>query len=126
MKNLLLILVTVLTLVSCNQAKKQNNTPTSKEVKTEKLAEKLESVEVEIEGMTCEIGCAKLIQSKLYKFDGVTYANVSFENKKGEITYDANKINKEDIKSEIEKIAGGDLYSVIKTTDIDLISKESK
>ena len=126
MKNILLILALSLTVASCNETKKQDNKTTSKEIKKEVLPEKLQSIEVAIEGMTCEIGCAKLIQSKLYKFDGITYAKVTFEDKKGEITYDANKVTKDDIKDEIEKIAGGDLYFVKKTTDIGLITKESK
>ncbi len=74
---------------------------------------KLTNVEVKIEGMTCEIGCARLIQSKLYKTEGVNYASVSFEEEKGEITFDANKISDSELKTIIEEIAGGDLYKVI-------------
>ncbi len=74
---------------------------------------KLTNVEVKIEGMTCEIGCARLIQSKLYKVEGINYASVSFEERRGEITFDANRITDADLKTLIEEIAGGDLYKVV-------------
>ena len=104
-------------LFSCNKTKKE--TPTSK-ISTEnsEIAAVYKSVEVEIEGMTCEIGCARTIQSKLSKVDGITYSKVNFEAKKGQFTYDKNKINKEDIIAKINNIAGGDLYKVTKSTYI--------
>lgn len=74
---------------------------------------KLTNVEVKIEGMTCEIGCARLIQSKLYKAEGINYASVSFEEGRGEITFDANRITDADLKTLIEGIAGGELYKVV-------------
>lgn len=65
--------------------------------------------------MTCEIGCARTIQSKLSKTKGVKFAEVNFEKKKGIVEYDANAISKKQIVSVVEQIAGGDLYKV---TDI--------
>ncbi len=87
--------------------------------------EEFKSIEIDIKGMTCEIGCAKLIQSKLYKMDGVSYVNINFEAKKGKITYNTNKINISDVVKKIEGIAGGDLYFVSKTIEIPLIHDES-
>ncbi len=120
MKNITTILLIIITAFSfsCNQSKK-NETP------KQEVAANYKSIEVEIEGMTCEIGCARLIQSKLSKVEGVTYAKVNFESKKGLFTFDSNKLNKEAIAEKISKIAGGDLYSVSKATEIDLIVKET-
>ena len=120
MKNITTILLIIITAFSfsCNQSKK-NETP------KQEVAANYKSIEVEIEGMTCEIGCARLIQSKLSKVEGVTYAIVNFESKKGLFTFDSNKLNKEAIAEKISKIAGGDLYSVSKATEIDLIVKET-
>ena len=84
----------------------------------EEVAQNLKNVEVQIEGMTCEIGCARLIQSKLSKTDGVTFVEVSFVDKFGNITFDANKISNEKIKEEIQKIAGGDTYKVIEIKEV--------
>jgi Cu+-exporting ATPase len=126
MKNittLFLILLTAFTF-SCNQSKNKvqskNNETTQQEV-----AANYKSIEVEIEGMTCEIGCARLIQSKLSKVEGITYTKVDFESKKGLFTFDSNKLNKEIIAEKISKVAGGDLYSVSKTTEIDLLDNEA-
>jgi Cu+-exporting ATPase len=62
--------------------------------------------------MTCEIGCAKLIQSKLYKTDGVTFAEVHFADSSGVVTYDANRLSERDLVQAVEKAGGGDLYTV--------------
>ena len=98
--------------VACNskQVKKVKGPIVNTEV-----AQNLKNVGVAIEGMTCEIGCARLIESKLSKTDGVTFVQVSFEDKFGNITFDENKISNEKIKETIQKIAGGDTYKV---TDI--------
>ena len=122
MKKSILILMISLFIFSCDSAKKE--TIVEKPTVKEEVAANYKSIEVEIEGMTCEIGCARTIQSKLSKFKGVTYSKVSFETKTGQFTYDANKIKQEDIVNKISGIAGGDLYSVTKTEDIELIIKE--
>lgn len=76
--------------------------------------------------MTCEIGCAKLIQSKLYKVDGISYSKVSFANKNGQVTYDANKLSPEDIIKKVNGIAGGDLYSVVNSQELQEVIQEVK
>ena len=109
----------LLIITSCNTSEK-------KEVKTEnngEIVENIKNIEVDIEGMTCEIGCAKLIQSKLYKTEGVKFADISFENKLGKISYDANKISIKDIENEIQKIAGGDLYKVTHSKEVESFSE---
>ena len=83
----------------------------------------LKSVEVEISGMTCEIGCARLIQSKLYKNSAVSYAQVSFEDSLGVVTYDANRLSEEQLTEIIEKTGGGDLYSVKAIAATELVTE---
>ncbi len=103
-------------MVACNAKKEEKiEVPIDK---TEEVAQNLKNVEVQIEGMTCEIGCARLIQSKLSKTDGITYVQVSFEDKLGNITFDENIISNEKIKEEIQKIAGGDTYKVIDIKEV--------
>lgn len=123
MKKIILI-VFVFVAYSCNESK-QKSIDSKIETEKEEVAANYKSIEVEIEGMTCEIGCARLIQSKISKVDGITYAQVNFESKKGLFTFDANKLTKETIAQKINEIAGGDLYSVTKTSDIELIVEES-
>ena len=107
----------VLFFLSCNN-KEQMKEAT---IKVEKnLTENLKNIEVDIKGMTCEIGCARLIQSKLYKTEGIKYAKVSFVDSLGNITYDENKITQAEIKRTIQKIAGGDLYIVTGINEVEV------
>lgn len=106
------VAILILFFVSCESVKnKEEELKNRAEEKI--LTENLQQVNVEISGMTCEIGCARLIQSKLYKADGITYAKISFEDSSGIVQFDKNRISEKDIKNVIEKTAGGDLYSVV-------------
>ncbi|SDS45014.1 Heavy-metal-associated domain-containing protein [Polaribacter sp. KT25b] len=71
---------------------------------------KKENVSLAISGMTCEIGCAKTIQSKLSKKEGVLDAKVVFTDSIANIEFDANKTSKEDLIAFVSGIAGGELY----------------
>ena len=117
MKRLTIIFFLTIAFFSCNEVKKE--TPTEqKEATTKETAAVYKSIEVEIEGMTCEIGCARTIQSKLSKVDGVTFAKVDFESKKGQFTFDTHKVSKNEIIKKIDGIAGGDVYSVTNTKEL--------
>ena len=80
------------------------------EVKKDVLPVKKENVSLAISGMTCEIGCAKTIQSKLSKKEGVLNAKVVFTDSVANIEYDANTTSKNDLVAFVDGIAGGDLY----------------
>lgn len=71
---------------------------------------KKENVSLAISGMTCEIGCAKTIQSKLSKKDGVIDAKVVFTDSIANIEFDANKTSKKELIAFVSGIAGGELY----------------
>ena len=68
------------------------------------------SVSLAISGMTCEIGCAKTIQSKLSKKEGVAEAKVQFSDSLATIKFDVSKTSPEDLTSFINGIAGGSVY----------------
>ncbi len=55
------------------------------------------SVNMNIEGMTCAIGCAKTIQHKLNKTEGISDAKVDFESKMAMVTYDKNAMSENDV-----------------------------
>jgi len=103
---------------SCKETTKKSQTEITK---IEKKAD-FKTVAIEIEGMTCQIGCAKTIESKLSKTKGIKSATVTFEKKSGEFTYDANQISKEQIAEKISAIAGGKTYS---TKGISSIEKKT-
>jgi len=106
------LLFFVLFFVSCQKNETSKNTD-STIVEKKELTENLNHIKVDIKGMTCEIGCARLIQSKLYKADGITFAKISFADSSGMVSYDQNRISTDDIKNIIQKTAGGGIYSVV-------------
>ncbi|MDY0780361.1 cation transporter [Tenacibaculum sp. IB213877] len=96
--------------VGCkNDAKKD-------ETKQEVAEAKAETVSLNISGMTCEIGCAKTIQSKLAKKEGVLDAKVVFADSIATIKYDANKTNKADLIAFVEGVGSGDMYKAAEAT----------
>ena len=94
----------------------------TKEVK----AENLQKMAFNISGMTCEIGCAKTIQSKLSKKAGIASAKVIFKDSLGLVEFDANAISKEDITAFVNGIAGGDLYKVNNAKSVTTFDEVSK
>lgn len=111
--------IIILFFTACD-SKKSDETDKSMPAEQEVLAEDLHEVKVAIKGMTCEIGCARLIQSKLYKADGITYARVSFEDSSGVVRFDQNRINEDEIRKIIERTAGGEIYSVASIEEIEI------
>jgi len=92
-KEILVFAVAGLFFVSC---KNQNNSETEgKENETastaqrENLTENLQEASFVIEGMYCEYGCAKGIEKKLAKLDGIKSVEVNFDSKEAKIQYDA-------------------------------------
>lgn len=121
MKNLFILILFVIFNVSC---KNTVNNSHSKATDTNITTVKLKTVEVDIEGMTCEIGCARTIESELSKVNGVIYSKVDFNTKKGYFTFDENKLNDYEITHKINEIAGGDVYKATKTILYEKIIKK--
>ena len=104
LKNIVVIAFLGVFVLSCNEVNNEKE-----------IAVNVKKISMDIEGMTCEIGCAKTIESKLSKAEGVSIVSVSFEDKKGIIEYDANKTDEDKIVAVVQEIAGGDLYKVTGT-----------
>lgn len=118
------IAIMALFFISCNSNKSgESNQINTKDQKL--MAEDIEEVKIDIKGMTCEIGCARLIQSKLYKADGVSFAKVSFADSSGIVKFDQNRISEKEIKDIIERTAGGEIYSVTSIQKVDLVEKNN-
>lgn len=71
----------------------------------------MEKATFEVEGMSCAVGCAKVIEGKLAKLNGVKSATVDFESKKATVEFDNGKQSIESIEQTVEKIGDG-LYKV--------------
>ena len=105
----LLLAISATLIISCSINDEKGKT---KVLKSDVLQmAKMETVSLAISGMTCEIGCAKSIQSKLSKKEGVAAAVVVFTDSIATITFDSNKTSAENLSSFITGIAGGNLYT---------------
>ena len=80
--------------------------------KAQMLPENLKKVEVMIGGMTCEIGCARMIESKLSKANGIKFVDVSFQDSIAKIEFDSSVLSQKAITGIIENVAGGGIYKV--------------
>ena len=68
---------------------------------------------INIEGMTCEIGCGGYISKKISQMKGVFSAEVLFEENKAKVKYDELLISEKEIIAEIQKLNEGQ-YKVTK------------
>ena len=95
---------------------------TAPEIKTVEVATASEEVasldpnatyakaEFTIEGMTCAMGCAKSIEKKMAKMEGVKSATVDFDKKLAMVEYDEAKVTPTSLEEVVKK--AGDMYSV--------------
>ena len=70
----------------------------------------LAKAEFNIEGMTCAIGCAKTIEKKLAKMDGVKSAKVDFDKKLAMVEYDEAQVTTTSLENTVTNAS--DTYSV--------------
>jgi copper chaperone CopZ len=75
-----------------------------------KVAAKPAKVTVNIEGMSCAIGCAKAIEEKLTHLNGVQNATVDFDEKLATVNFDSAVLSSDDILKTIESAADGKTY----------------
>ncbi|GGB85444.1 hypothetical protein GCM10007424_26870 [Flavobacterium suaedae] len=111
-KSIAMFAMAAMLFVSCKEIAKEPDAANSNETTTEaeasnETAANLETTSFEIEGMTCAIGCAKVIENKLAKMDGVSEAKVDFDSKTATIQYDAAQQSPEKIVETVEGIAEG-------------------
>lgn len=74
---------------------------------TNEVAGNMEQATFQIEGMTCALGCAKMIEGKLTGLQGVKEATVDFDSKTATVIFDDAKQNGESLTQTVQKIANG-------------------
>jgi mercuric ion binding protein len=117
LKSILTITLASLLFVGCKEktteatsdAKTENNAPKEKK---EIAAANLQTANFSIEGMTCEIGCAKTIEKELNGLDGVQKATIDFEKKSATISFDKTILKTENISKVVEATGDGKTYKV--------------
>lgn len=115
MKKLMIISFSFAVLVSScgdfvsvgKQAESIDIPSSEKKIKTEVLAENKVEVKMEVEGMTCAMGCAKYIEEKVGDLDGVVASSVNFEEKIATFEFDKTTTSSEKIQEFISNIHDG-------------------
>lgn len=108
-KNLLIAALTVFMFTACKDSSAVAEAETQNETE---IAGKVETASFSIEGMSCSMGCAKTIEKKLAKLDGVQSATVDFDNKTATVEYDTAKQSPEKLAATVEAAADGKTYKV--------------
>ncbi|MFD2822789.1 heavy-metal-associated domain-containing protein [Lacinutrix iliipiscaria] len=115
-KNLLLVAVIACTALSCKNETKPEVKTIESEVVLETAKADLDpnatyaKAEFTIEGMTCAVGCAKTIEKKLAKMEGVKSAKVDYDNKLAMVEFDNAKVTTTTLEETVKKV--GDTYTV--------------
>ena len=121
-------------LVSCKQnsnKQEEENMPadstaveqvSSNENNTNEVAGVMQTATFQVEGMSCAIGCAKMIEGKLSKMEGVKTAKVDFDSKTATVEFDDAKQNPDAMKKMVETLAKG----AYKVENMQVAAQETK
>ena len=118
LKNIIAVLLVTFAFIACNNDKNPEVVTVDNEVieATNNDVADLDpnatyaKAEFTIEGMTCAMGCAKTIEKKMAKLEGVKSAKVDFDKKLAMVEYDEAKVTTETLEEVVKK--SGDMYSV--------------
>ncbi|TYA52970.1 heavy-metal-associated domain-containing protein [Formosa maritima] len=125
LKNIIGLLLLTVFITAC----KNETAPEVVTVEVETAAEEVTldpnatyaKAEFTIEGMTCAMGCAKTIEKKMAKLEGVKSATVDFDKKLAMVEYDEAKVTPTSLEEVVKK--AGDMYSV---TDMHTVSSSNQ
>jgi Cu+-exporting ATPase len=125
-------LVACLFLVVAFAACKNNEQPEIKTVDTEvtAMASKLDpnatyaKAEFTIDGMTCAMGCAKTIEKKIAKMEGVKSAEVDFDRRLAMVEYDEAQVTPASLEATVSKVA--ETYKVNDMKTVEAFSEAKK
>lgn len=115
-KSLCIVAVLALSFSACKDEAKPEVKTVDVEVSEKDVAQTLDpnatyaKVEFGIDGMTCAMGCAKTIEKKMAKMDGVKSAKVDFDKKMAKVEYDEAKVSPESLEKTVTSVA--DVYKV--------------
>lgn len=126
-RKILFIAITLIFTTAC----KNQTTPEIKSVESESadLVTHTENpnavyakAEFEIDGMTCAIGCARTIEKKIAKMDGVKFAKVDFDKKLAMVEYDQAKVTPALLEETVTKV--GEVYKVNSMKKVEKFSEK--
>lgn len=113
-KKVLLVAIIAMTAFSCkNEAQPEVMTVETAVEETESTVDAnatYAKAEFKIEGMTCAMGCAKTIENKMAKMEGVKSAKVDFDRELAMVEYDEAKVTPASLEGTVTSVA--DTYKV--------------
>lgn len=129
-KNIIVASALLLALTSCKDKAEPEVKTVDVEVGAKEVASTLDpnatyaKVEFGIEGMTCAVGCAKTIEKKMAKMDGVKSAKVDFDKRLAMVEYDEAKVTPKSLEEAVAKVS--DVYKVTDMKVVDGFGGEAK
>jgi Cu+-exporting ATPase len=126
-KTTLLIIVSLVFMTACkNEVKPEIKTIETDVTNIASNDQDLNAVyakaEFGIEGMTCAIGCAKTIEKKIAKMDGVTFAKVDFARQIAMVEYDQAKVTPASLEATVTNASP--LYKVKEMKKVEAFTKQ--
>ena len=126
-KTLVLLAAVALFLIGCKEA--QPEIKTVDMAQPEMVSEKqldpnaiYAKAEFGIDGMTCAMGCAKMIEKKIANMEGVKSATVDFDTRLAMVEYDNAKVSPSTLEEAVVSVS--DAYSVKDMKNVDAFSTE--
>ncbi|WP_431157240.1 cation transporter [Winogradskyella poriferorum] len=110
-KNLFSLVVVMLLIVACKNETEPEVKTVEVNVTSKSVSPTIDEnatfakVEFGVEGMTCAMGCAKTIEKKIAKMDGVKSAKVDFEKRLAMVEYDEAKVSPESLEETVVSVA---------------------
>jgi len=129
-KNICIVAILALVISACKNEVQPEVKTVDVEVTKKDIAEALDpnatyaKVEFSIDGMTCAMGCAKTIEKKMAKMEGVKMAKVDFDKRLAMVEYDEAKVSPESLEETVTKVA--DIYKVKDMKVVKDFGKEAK
>ena len=125
-----LIAIMALVFTSCKNEKQPEVKTVDVEVTKKDVAQTLDpnatyaKVEFGIDGMTCAMGCAKTIEKKMAKIEGVKSAKVDFDKRLAMVEYDEAKVTPKSLEEAVGKVS--DTYKVKDMHAVDTFGADAK
>lgn len=116
-KSILTVVFASLLFISCKEKTSEKNLGATKETVAPKVKKEIAKVNLQtasftVEGMTCEIGCARTIEGELNELEGVKTAKVDFGKKLATVSFDKTVQTPESLTKVVEATADGKTYKV--------------
>ncbi|WP_040757237.1 cation transporter [Winogradskyella psychrotolerans] len=129
-KTISIVAIVALVFTSCKNESEPEVKTVDVEVAKKDVAKTLDpnatyaKVEFGIDGMTCAMGCAKTIERKMAKMEGVKSAKVDFDTRLAMVEYDEAKVTPKSLEEAVGKVS--DTYKVKDMHAVDDFGAEKK